>query len=77
MTRRLKDSYVYLFFNESSAPISDSVNFRNEGENTRQLVEEWDPATGAVSSVVSTRGNGTMSVQLKLKPYETRVLMVR
>jgi hypothetical protein len=77
MTRRLKDSYVYLFFNESSAPLSDSVNFRNEGENTRQLVEEWDPATGAVSSVVSTRDKGTMSVQLKLKPYETRILMVR
>jgi hypothetical protein len=77
MRRRLKDSSVYLFFNESSAPISDSVNFRNEGENTRQLVEQWDPATGAVSSVVSTRSKGTMSVQLKLKPYETRVLMVR
>jgi hypothetical protein len=77
MTRRLKDSSVYLFFNESSAPISDSVNFRNEGENTRQLVEEWDPAMGAVSSVASTRAKGTMSVQLKLKPYETRVLMVR
>lgn len=77
MTRRLKDSTVYLFFNESAAPISDTVNFRNEGENTRQLVEEWDPTTGAVSSVVSTRAQGTISVQLKLKPYETRVLMVR
>jgi hypothetical protein len=30
-----------------------------------------------VTSVVSTRAKGTMSVQLKLKPYETRVLMVR
>ncbi|HUZ97699.1 MAG TPA: glycosyl hydrolase [Edaphobacter sp.] len=77
MTRRLKDSSVYLFFNESAAPLSDSVNFRNEGENSRQLVEEWDPATGAVSSVVSTRARGAMSVPLKLKPYETRVLMVR
>lgn len=77
MTRRLKDSYVYLFFNESSAPLSDAVNFRNEGENSRQLVEEWDPATGAVTSVASTRATGTMSVQLKLKPYETRILMVR
>jgi hypothetical protein len=77
MTRRLKDSTVYLFFNESAAPISDSVNFRNERENTRQVVEEWNPATGAVSSVVSTRAPGTMSVQLNLKPYETQVLMVR
>jgi hypothetical protein len=77
MTRRLKDSTVYLFFNEGAAPISDTVNFRNEGENTRQLVEEWEPATGTVSSVVSTRARRTMSTQLKLKPYETRVLMVR
>jgi hypothetical protein len=77
MTRRLKDSSVYLFFNESAAPISDTVNFRNVGENSRQLVEEWAPATGAVASAVSTRAKGTMSVQLKLKPYETRVLMVR
>lgn len=77
MTRRLKDSSVYLFFNESAAPISDTVNFRNEGENARQLVEEWNPATGAVSSVASTRATGTMSVQLQLKPYETQVLMVR
>ena len=77
ITRRLKDSSVYLFFNESATPISDAVNFRNEGENTRQLVEEWNPATAAVSSTVSTRARGTMSVQLKLKPYETRVLMVR
>ena len=77
MTRRLKDSHVYLFFNESSVPISDSVNFRNEGENSRQLVEEWNPATGAVTSIASTRANRTMSVQLKLEPYETRVLMVR
>jgi hypothetical protein len=77
MTRQLKDSSVYLFFNESAAPISDSVNFRNDGENAHQLVEEWNPATGAVSSAVSTRARGTMSVQLKLMPYETRVLMVR
>jgi hypothetical protein len=77
MTRRLKDSFVYLFFNESATALSDSVNFRNEGENSRQLVEEWDPTTGAVLSVVSTRAHGTMSVQLKLKPYEMRVLMVR
>ncbi|WP_348267974.1 glycosyl hydrolase [Edaphobacter paludis] len=73
MKRRLKDSDVYLFFNEGLTPTSDSVTFRNDG----QLVEEWDPSTGAVSSVASTRGEGTMSVQLKLKPYETRVLMVR
>ena len=73
MKRRLKDSDVYLFFNEGSTASSDSVTFRSDG----QMVEEWDPATGAISSVVSTRSKGTMSVQLSLKPYETQVLMVR
>jgi hypothetical protein len=73
MKRRLKDSDVYMFFNEGSTATSDAVTFRSDG----QLVEEWDPATGAVSSAVSTRAEGTMSVQLQLKPYETRVLMVR
>jgi hypothetical protein len=75
MRRRLKDSDVYLFFNEGSKEISDSVVFRNDGQ--LQLAEAWDPATGAVSSVVSIRAKGTMTVQLKLKPYETRVLMLR
>jgi hypothetical protein len=73
MKRRLKDSEVYVFFNEGAAATSDSVTFHSDG----QLVEQWDPATGAVTSAVSTRSRGTLSVQLKLKPYETRVLMVR
>ncbi|MHB1023080.1 MAG: glycosyl hydrolase [Acidobacteriaceae bacterium] len=73
MKRRLKDSDVYLFFNEGAAATSDAVTFRNDG----QLVEEWDPATGAVTSVPSFRAAGTLTVQLKLKPYEARVLMLR
>jgi hypothetical protein len=73
MKRRLKDSDVYLFFNEGAPATTDSITFRSDG----QLIEEWDPATGKVSSAVSTRARGTLSVQLKLKPYETRVLMVR
>lgn len=75
MKRRLKDSDVYLFFNEGPATISRSVTFRNNG----QLVEQWDATTGAVSSVPSTRdsGSGTMTVQLTLKPYETQILMLR
>jgi hypothetical protein len=71
--RKLKDSNIYLFFNEGPTATSDSVTFHSDG----QLVEQWHPVTGAVSSVVSTRNRGTMSVQLKLKPYETRVWMVR
>ena len=73
MKRRLRDSEVYLFFNEGAAASRHAVTFRNEG----QLVEEWNPGTGAVEAAVSTRGGGTMTVVLDLKPYEARVLMVR
>ncbi len=75
MKRRLKDSDVYLFFNEGPVATADSITFHHNGH----VVEEWDPATGGVESVVSTRDEEgeTMSVQLKLKPYEMRVLMIR
>jgi hypothetical protein len=73
MQRRLKDSDVYLFFNEGAQASNHAVTFRSDG----QLVEEWDPVTGKVLSAVSTREMGTMTVKLALKPYETRLLMVR
>ncbi len=75
MKRRLKDSDVYLFFNEGPVATADLITFHHTG----QLVEEWDPATGEVAAIVSTRDEEgeTMSVKLKLKPYEMRVLMVR
>jgi hypothetical protein len=73
MKRQLKDSEVYVFFNEGVAATSDTVTFHADG----QMVQEWDPATGAVAPEVFTRTRGTLSVQLKLEPYETRVLMVR
>jgi hypothetical protein len=73
MKRQLKDSEVYVFFNEGVASTSDTVTFHADG----QMVQEWDPATGAVAPEVFTRTRGTLSVQLKLEPYETRVLMVR
>jgi hypothetical protein len=73
MKRRLKDSDVYLFFNEGAQPVSRMVTLHGDA----QLIEEWDAATGKVSAVVSRRETNEMSVRLELKPYETRVLMVR
>ncbi len=73
LRRRLKDSEVYLFFNEGSQPSSHEVTIRNDG----QLVERWDPQSGKVTSVVSTRAEGSLSTQLTLQPYETAILMVR
>jgi hypothetical protein len=73
MKRRLKDSDVYLFFNEGSAASTHSITFRNEG----QLVEQWDPENGKVSSAVSSRPDGKLIVPLKLAPYQTAILMIR
>jgi hypothetical protein len=75
MKRRLKDSDVYLFFNEGAAASDHAVTFRNDG----QLVEEWDTETGKVAAMVSTRDEEgkTMTVRLALKPHEMRVLMLR
>ena len=75
MKRRLKDSDVYVFFNESAAAIAPVVTFQNDA----QLVEEWDTGTGKVESAVSMRDEPgkKISVKLGLKPYEVRVLMLR
>ena len=73
MKRRIADSDVFLFFNEGAQAISRDVTLHGDG----QLVEEWDPATGKVLSVPARRETNEMSVRLELKPYETRVLMVR
>jgi hypothetical protein len=73
MKRRLADSDVFLFFNEGAQTISPSMTLLGDG----QMVEEWDPATGKVSSIAARREANEMSVRLELKPYETRVLMVR
>jgi alpha-L-rhamnosidase len=75
MKRRLKDSDVYVFFNESATAIAPVVTFQNDA----QLVEEWDTGTGKVASAMSMRDEPakTVAVKLALKPYEVRVLMLR
>ena len=75
MKRRLKDSDVYVFFNEGATAVSPVATFQNDA----QLVEEWDTSTGKVESTVSMRDEPgkTIAVKLALKPYEVRVLMLR
>jgi len=41
------------------------------------VVEVWDPATGAVSPVVSTPKGDGVTVKLNLKPYETELLTIQ
>jgi beta-galactosidase GanA len=73
MKRRLKDADVYLFFNEGAHASSHTVTLRSEGKK----VEVWDPQTAEVSSLKADGGRGAVKVGLALKPYETRVLVVR
>ncbi|MDR3746300.1 MAG: glycosyl hydrolase [Acidobacteriaceae bacterium] len=41
------------------------------------VVESWDPATGRVVPVPATQDKGAFIVKLDLKPYETRLIVVR
>jgi hypothetical protein len=71
--RRLKDADVYLFFNEGPEILANTVMLKNAGKK----VEMWDPQTGAIVAVDAKTGNGSVKVQLALKPYEIRVLVLR
>ncbi len=73
MRRRLKDADVYLFFNEGAAASSHVVTLMSEGKKA----EIWDPQTGAVTELASTGGKGALHVQMPLKPYEARLIVVR
>jgi hypothetical protein len=73
MRRRLKDADVYLFFNEGAQSSSHTITLRSEGKR----VEIWDPQTAAITPLKTTNGKGLVKIQLALKPYETRVLVIR
>jgi hypothetical protein len=72
-TRRLKDADVYLFFNEGAQPSAHAITLKAAGKT----VEAWDPATGTVSPIASTKVNGGLTVKLNLKPYETELITVK
>jgi len=74
MTRRLKDADVYFLFNESEIPFSHSVRLKTSGKK----VEMWDAQTGSVTGVAdATSSAGAVKLKLDLKPYETRLLVIR
>lgn len=72
MHRKLKDAEVYLFFNESSAAVSHTISFAAKAN-----VSMWDPQTGSVTPLKGSGAGDKFSVPLALKPYETRLLVVR
>jgi hypothetical protein len=73
MRRRLKDADVYLFFNEGAQASSHAVTLRSEGRQA----EVWDPQTAAITPLKARAGKGSMKIELALKPYETRVVVIR
>ena len=73
MKRRWKNADVYLFFNEGAQASGHTVILMSKG----RAAEAWDPQTGTVAAVQSRRAGGNLTVQLKLQPYETRVIVVR
>jgi hypothetical protein len=77
MTRRLKDADVLLVFNEGPAASAHAVTLKTEGKTEGKTAEVWDPVTGTVSAVASTKGAGTVTVKMELKGYETRLITVQ
>jgi hypothetical protein len=73
MKRRWKNADVYLFFNEGAQASDHAVTLMSKG----RAAEAWDPQTATVAAVQSKRAGGNLTVQLKLQPYETRVIVVR
>jgi hypothetical protein len=73
MKRRWKNADAYLFFNEGAQVSDHAVTLMSKG----RAAEAWDPQTATVAAVQSKRAGGNLTVQLKLQPYETRVIVVR
>ena len=73
MKRRWKDADVYLVFNEGSQASKHAITLMAKG----RMVEAWDAQTGSVTSVEAARRGGHSVIDLDLKPYATRVIVVR
>ena len=73
MTRRLKDADVYYFFNESAQPFSHAVTLATSGTKP----ESWYAQTGTISPLQATGATGALKLTLQLKPYETKLIIIR
>ena len=72
MTRRFKDADVYFFFNESARPFSHTVTLATSGRKA----ESWNAQTGTISPLNATGAAGALNLNIELKPYETRLVIV-
>lgn len=63
--RKLDDGDIYFIVNTSNQPVDATAQVRVKGRRA----EWWDPFTGKISTA------GGSSIELKLAPYESRVLV--
>jgi len=73
MKRRWNDADVYLFFNEGPQVIDHTVTLMRKGNSA----DAWNPQTGAVVPIASTRSGAGLAIKLSLQPYATSVIVVR
>lgn len=73
MTRRLKDAEVYVLFNEGPQSLAEKALLHADGRR----VQQWDARTGKVEQITLQRAKRGVTVNLELKPYEMRLLVVR
>ena len=64
---------LHLTDNEGNQESEQTVTLFSKGH----LVKAWDPQSGTRALVESTQEGGHLVVQLKMHPYETRLLVVR
>ena len=73
LPRRWKDADVYLLFNEGPAALDNTATLATKGHHA----QVWYPETGQIAPQPSTATKSGLKIPLSLKPYETRVLVVR
>jgi alpha-L-rhamnosidase len=73
MKRRWKDADLYLFFNEGPAASRHTITLMASGRRA----EVWDAQTGSESAFESKHVDGHTIIDLRLQPYETRVVILR
>jgi hypothetical protein len=74
MTRRLKDADVYFFFNETAQPFSHTVTLKTNGKTA----ESWDAQNATIAPIAdAVHATDALKLKLDLKPYETRLVVVR
>lgn len=74
--RRAADAEIYFLANTGNRPIQTTARFRIPGESLAP--EWWDPFTGEASgAAVAQRSGASVSINLDLEPYGSRVVVFR